>query len=314
MVAGCSGGSSDGQQAPAPKVSVLKVEEQMVNPSRDYVGVTEAKEDITIQARVNGYLTKQNVKDGTAVKSGDILFEIDADTYQAEFTSAKAKVAQDQAAVDVAILNFKRGQNLIKKGAISQSHMDELKSKKLQAEAALEVSKAHLKTAQLNLDYTKVIAPTDGVMSNAKVSLGDLITPTTPMASLVQNDPMYVSFQISERQLLEYREAKTEVEKNGGTAPNLYPQLKLATGSIYPKKGAFESLDNRINTSTGTIEVRAAFPNPDGFLLPGQHVTVVVVSEQAQARLVVPQNPFKKIRAVNMFSSLIKRIRLLSVL
>ena len=294
LLAACSDDKAGNQQQAIPKVSVLKIEEQMINPSRDYVGTTEAKEDINIQARVDGYLIKQTFRDGQAVNKGDILFEIDPATYEAKHNSAKAKVAQDQAAVDVAVLNFKRGKNLITKGAISQSHMDELKSKKLQAEAALEVSKADLKTAELNLNYTKVTAPTNGVMSKANVSLGDLINPSTTLASLVQNDPMYVSFQISERQLLEYREAKARHEQEGKEAPKLYPELKLATGSIYPQKGTFESLDNRVDITTGTIEIRAAFPNPNGFLLPGQHVTVVVVSEQSQPQLVVPQKSIQE--------------------
>ncbi len=278
-----------GANAPAPKVSIIQVTPEQIHPSKEYVGKTEAKEDVNIQARVEGYLIQQLVRDGSNVKKGDLLFELDSDTYKAEVTKAQAKVAQDEAARDEAERNFKRGKELIIKGAISQSQMDQLTSKKLQAEAEIKVSQAALKTSDLNLSYTKIYASTDGSMSQAKVSIGDLITPASTLATLVQTDPMYVSVQISERELINYREEKLAAQQAGKQPPELTAKLKLPTGTIYPHEGTFDFLDNRVDQTTGTIKVRAHFPNKDSFLLPGQHVTLVIERGESIESLVVPQ-------------------------
>ncbi|GAA3911895.1 multidrug efflux RND transporter periplasmic adaptor subunit VmeY [Litoribacillus peritrichatus] len=279
---------------PAPKVSVIQVTSEKVNPSKEFVGKTEAKEDVNIQARVQGYLVKQHVGDGVNVKKGDLLFELDSDTYDAEVTKAQAKVAQDKAAEDEAQRNYKRGKELIVKGAISESQMDQLTSKKLQADAAIKVSKAALKTAELNLSYTKIHASTDGSMSQAKVSIGDLITPSTTLATLVKTDPMYVSFQISERELITFREERMAAKQAGKPMPELIAKLKLPTGTIYPHEGAFDFLDNRVDQTTGTIKIRAQFPNPDNFLLPGQHVTMLVERGEGVDQLVIPQKSIQE--------------------
>ncbi|MFC3149651.1 efflux RND transporter periplasmic adaptor subunit [Litoribrevibacter euphylliae] len=287
----CSGGN-DSQapaNAPLPKVSTLAASYQEVRPSKEFVGKTEAKEDVNIQARVGGYLVKQHMPDGAKVKEGDLLFEIDQDTYAAEVAKAEAKVAQDKAALNEATRNYNRGKELISKGAISESQMDQLTSKKLQAEAAIKVSEAALKTAKLNLSYTKVKAPTDGTLSQAQVSIGDLITSSTTLATLVQADPMYVSFQVSERELIEYREERQQEKAEGKPSVEPVAKLKLTTGSMYQHTGSFNFLDNRIDQNTGTIKVRSVFPNPDGFLLPGQHVTLVIEEGSAVKRLVIPQ-------------------------
>lgn len=280
--------------APLPKVSTFAVTSQEVHPNKEFVGKTEAQEDVTIQARVSGYLIKQHAHDGARVSQGDLLFELDSDSYEAEVAKAKAKVAQDQAALDEATRNFKRGQELIVKGAISESQMDQLTSKKLQADAAIKVSEASLKTANLDLSYTKVFAPTQGTMSQAQVSIGDLISSTTPLATLVQNDPMNVSFQVSERELIRHREERQAKQQAGEEPTKLIARLKLSTGSLYPHEGTFDFLDNRIDQTTGTIKVRTSFPNPDGFLLPGQHVTVVVEQGKGVKRLVIPQKAIQE--------------------
>ncbi len=291
LLIACSGGNE--QQAPAnaplPKVSTLAVSFQEVRPTKEFVGKTEAKEDVNIQARVGGYLIKQHVPDGAKVKTGDLLFEIDQDTYAAEVAKAEAKVAQDKAALNEATRNYNRGKELIVKGAISESQMDQLTSKKLQAEAAIKVSEAALKTAKLNLSYTQIKAPTNGTLSQAQVSIGDLITSSTTLATLVQSDPMYVSFQVSERELIKHREERQKEKAEGLEVTEPVAKLKLTTGSMYQHTGKFNFLDNRIDQSTGTIKVRAVFPNPDGFLIPGQHVTLVIEKGSATKRLVIPQ-------------------------
>ncbi len=295
LLVACSDGPAEQPvNAPLPKVSVLSAAIQSIVKSREYVGITEPKEDVQIQARVSGYLVKQHVADGAKVKAGDLLFELDKDTLEAEVAKAKAKLAADSAALDEASRNYGRGNELIGKGTISQAQMDQLTSKKLQAEAALESSKAALKSATLNLDYTSILAPTDGTLSQARVSMGDFISPSTVLANLVLSDPIYVSFQASEREFSEARADRQRLAASGEASPELIEKLKFSSGDIYDKHGVFNFFDNRFDETTGTIKIRAAFDNPDGFVIPGQHVTIVVESGEAQTALVVPQKAIQE--------------------
>lgn len=283
--------------APLPKVSVYSAVYDSIVRSSEFVGITEPKEDVKIQARVSGYLVKQHVADGARVKAGDLLFELDKDTLEAEVAKAKAKLAADKAALDESTRNYGRGNELIGKGTISQSQMDQLLSKKLQAEAALQSSKAALKSSTLNLEYASIHAPTDGVLSQAAVSTGDFISPTTVLANLVLSDPIYVSFQASERDFSASRAERQEKIKSGEPTPELIAQLKFSSGNIYDEDGVFDFVDNRVDKTTGTIKIRAAFNNPDGFVLPGQHVTIIVKSGESKSALVVPQKAVQEDQA-----------------
>jgi membrane fusion protein (multidrug efflux system) len=283
--------------APLPKVSVVAASMASVVSSREYVAITEPKEDVTIQSRVSGYLVKQHVSDGARVKKGDLLFELDKDTLEAEVSKANAMLAADQAALDETTRNYGRGKELIGKGSISQSQMDQLLSKKLQAEAAIKSSNAALKSATLNLNYASIYAPIDGVLSQAGASLGDSITPSTTLASLVLVDPMYVSFQVSEREMMEFREKRQAEMAETGVELKSIAKLKFSTGTIYDQVGEFNFLDNRVDTTTGTIKVRAEFPNKDSFLLPGQHTTIIVESGEPRDVLVIPQKAVQEDQA-----------------
>lgn len=298
LLVACSDGPAEqAVNSPLPKVSVLSATSQSIVKSREYVGITEPKEDVQIQARVSGYLVKQHAADGAKVKAGDLLFELDKDTLEAEVAKAKAKLAADRAALDEASRNYDRGDELIGKGTISQAQMDQLTSKKLQAEAALQSSTAALKSAALNLDYASISAPTDGTLSQSKVSLGDFISPSTVLANLVLSDPIYVSFQASEREFSEARAERQRLAANGEAAPELIAKLKFSSGNMYDKHGVFDFVDNRVDQTTGTIKIRAAFDNPNGFVIPGQHVTIVVESGKAETAIVVPQKAIQEDQA-----------------
>jgi membrane fusion protein (multidrug efflux system) len=298
LVSACSEDVAKNQAAaPLPQVSTAPAVLKSIVSSQDFVGVTEPKEDVTIQARVTGYLIKQAVPDGARVSEGDLLFELDKDTLEAEVSKATAKKAADQAALDETTRNYKRGKELIVKGSISQAQMDQLLSKKLQAEAAIKSSQAALKTANLNLSYSSIYSPIDGVMSQSAVSIGDSITPATVLANVVLSDPMYVSFQVSERELFAYRERRKKELLEDENAPEGLAKLKFSTGTIYDKSGNFDFVDNRIDQNTGTIKVRAAFENPDGFILPGQHVTVIVEGGQPKEVLLVPYKSIQEDQA-----------------
>ncbi|WP_068754707.1 efflux RND transporter periplasmic adaptor subunit [Oleiphilus sp. HI0125] len=291
---GCSGGDEKKPTAPPPKVGVITIASEDVNPTREFTGKTEASEDVTIQARVEGYLVSQAVNDGSQVQKGDLLFELDRQNYEAALAQAKAKVAQASAANDEAQINYKRGEELIVKAVISQSQMDELTSKKLQAEASIKAANADLKNAELNLGYTKIYAPTDGMISQSEVSIGDLVTPSSTLTSLVKIKPIYVSINVSETEFVNYRSEREKSLAEGGDGLVSYAQIKLRSGDVYPEKGRFEFVDNRVNPNTGTIKIRAVFDNLDGMLISGQHVTLLVKRVQTQSQIVIPQKSIQE--------------------
>ncbi|MCH2158393.1 MAG: efflux RND transporter periplasmic adaptor subunit [Oleiphilaceae bacterium] len=290
----CSGGNEKKPTAPPPKVGVITIASEDVNPTREFTGKTEASEDVTIQARVEGYLVSQAVNDGSQVQKGDLLFELDRQNYEAALAQAKAKVAQASAANDEAQINYKRGEELIVKAVISQSQMDELTSKKLQAEASIKAANADLKNAELNLGYTKIYAPTDGMISQSEVSIGDLVTPSSTLTSLVKIKPIYVSINVSETEFVNYRSEREKSLAEGGDGLVSYAQIKLRSGDVYPEKGRFEFVDNRVNQNTGTIKIRAVFDNLDGMLISGQHVTLLVKRVQTQSQIVIPQKSIQE--------------------
>lgn len=291
---GCSGGNEKKPTAPPPKVGVITIASEDVNPTREFTGKTEASEDVTIQARVEGYLVSQAVNDGSQVQKGDLLFELDRQNYEAALAQAKAKVAQASAANDEAQINYKRGEELIVKAVISQSQMDELTSKKLQAEASIKAANADLKNAELNLGYTKIYAPTDGMITQSEVSIGDLVTPSSTLTSLVKIKPIYVSINVSETEFVNYRSEREKSLAEGGDGLVSYAQIKLRSGDVYPEKGRFEFVDNRVNQNTGTIKIRAVFDNLDGMLISGQHVTLLVKRVQTQSQIVIPQKSIQE--------------------
>lgn len=259
-------------------------------PVREFVGRLQAKEDINIQAKVTGYLLEHNFIEGEEVKKGDLLFVIDPDQYIAELSGAKAQIAQAQANVDITGMNYKRGKKLIKTNAISQLDMDNLTAKKLEAEANLKAAEAALKNAELNLQHTRITAPIDGRIGEKKHSIGDLINPQAgTLTTLVKINPIQASFQVNEKLFYDVGEDQRLREARGEDRLTFTVKIRLSSNNIYPHEGKLDFVSNRIDTDTGTLRVRAEFPNPDGLLRPGQYVKVLVEAIQPETLLTVPQ-------------------------
>ncbi|USD38291.1 efflux RND transporter periplasmic adaptor subunit [Ferrimonas sp. SCSIO 43195] len=289
VLGGCNKAPT-GQPAPqAPSVGVTTIAEEPVTYGAEYVGRTQASEDVTIQAQVSGPMLKRHFVEGDEVKQGQLLFEIDPSPYLAERGQQLAQLTQAEAARDVAILNWERGKQLFPDGMISAKDMDALTSDKLQTEAQVVQAKSALEAAELQLSYTKVTAPIDGKISTALVSQGDLVDPQQTLATLVRVNPFWVTFQVSSREL---SNAYKVIRTNPDALPRLEElvlHIRLPNGDQYAERGGVDYVANRVDAATGTVEMRAQFPNPDDFVLPGMFVTVVIEAPETEQALLVPQ-------------------------
>lgn len=287
---GCGEGGStqSAESGPLPSVVVTTVSKSTINPSRRFVGRIEAVEDVQVKARVSGYLLAMHFSEGQTVQKGDLLFEIDPKPYEVEVARLQAEVKRQQAALTNAKRNYERGHGLVEKGFISATDMDELESRRDQASASLVSSEAALENAQLNLSYTKIQAPISGRVGRRNVSIGDLISPEAGvLITLVSMDPMYVTFDVSEKII-----ASARIQQNLGQIDYKQlpiPHIILPNKEEYPYAGRFDFIDNRVDRATGAVKVRAVFENPERALIPGQYVTVVVHSQKSIQSIMVPQ-------------------------
>lgn len=281
-------------QAPAPQalpsVVVAKAEIQPVQPQADFVGRTQASEDVTINAQVQGQLLKRHFVEGDDVESGALLFEIDPQTFQAQVQQQKAMLSQAEASRDVAIMNWERGKKLLPDGMISAQDMDELTSRKLTTAAAVVQAQAALEAAQVQLDHTKIYAPISGRISDAKVSVGDIISPQTQMANLVQLSPMWVTFQAPERALITAQQKFRQNQMTDLRLQDLIVRLQLPNGTSFEETGNIDFVSNRVDAATGTLGLRAKFDNQSKLLLPGLFVTLLIESPMKDEALLIPQS------------------------
>ena len=260
-------------------------------PKRSYVGRLNAQEDVQIKARVTGYLTSVDFKEGEPVNVGDPLYSIDQREFEAALASARADLAAAEANLKVAELNYKRGQDLLPKSAISQADFDNLTARKLETDAGYASAQARVKTAEVNLTYTRIIAPISGRIGRSEPTTGDLVGPTSGvLTTLVSMDPIEAIFQISESTFVATTEQRLQTETAGDIElSHIEVVLELSNRQQYPIKGYIDYFANRIDNNTGTLEARALIPNPQGILVPGQYVRVILQLTDALSGLFIPQ-------------------------
>jgi membrane fusion protein (multidrug efflux system) len=280
--------NAGGQQGPPPAVTVEVVRSQDVAQSTEFMGRVEPINAVDIRARVEGFLQRVAFREGQDVHRGDLLFVIEQTSYQSAVLNAQAQLARSQATLRNAEETLARAQQLRSTGAGTQAALDQALAARDAASADVQASTAALQTAQLNLSYTQVSSPIDGRIGVSTYTEGNLVGPTSnPLARVVQINPIRVVFSISDRDLL-------SVRQEAGNAPReeiyrrFVPTLRLPTGTQYPQSGTVEFINNEIDPATGTIPVRASFPNPQDLLLPGDYVTVMIRPAKAKPRLIVP--------------------------
>jgi membrane fusion protein (multidrug efflux system) len=271
-------------------VTVTPVERAAIAPSTEYVGRTEAVSFVDLRARVTGILMRRSFEEGSDVREGDLLYLIEQEPYQAAVDAAEGAVAEAEAALRNAEKYLQRIDAVRDSGATSKADVDAAEKTALAASAILNQRRAHLTEARLNLAYTEIRAPISGRIGRTAIHVGNLVGPESGvLATIVKLDPIWVSFPISERDYLGLQE-KAGTGEHGNDAPaRLVPTIRLVDGSDYPHPGTLDFQDNRLDRATGTLMVRATFPNPELLLRPGQFVTVIQTEERRTEYLVVPQ-------------------------
>jgi membrane fusion protein (multidrug efflux system) len=250
----------------------------------------------TIRAQVQGYLIKQNYREGDLVKKGQILFEIDPRTFQAALDQAKGQLEAQQARWNTAKANLARIKPLAEQNAVSKKDLDDSIGTEQSARAAVISAQAGVDKAQLDLGFTKVTSPVDGIAGLAKAQIGNLVGPgaTEELTTVSTVNPIKVYIQVSEQ---EYLQAGSQAGKR---VEKLQAELILADGSVFPQKGTFAFADRQVDVKTGTIKVAAVFPNPGNFLRPGQYGKIRVATSTRKDALLVPQRAVTEIQGKYM--------------
>lgn len=264
-------------------VNVTKVDIQDFYPSLSFVSKIEAKDQVDVRARVTGFLTKRLFKEGDFVKEGQLLFEIEKDQFEASVHNAQANLVKAQANEENAQAQFKRAQDLFKTKDISEAVLDERRAEYSTAKAVVKQAQAELDIANLNLNYTDVLAPISGRIGSATYSVGSLIGPDSgSLAKIVSIDPIYAVFSVSENQLLQLRDFWTH------DSANLDITFAFANGTVYPYQGEMNFVDIALDEQMNTMRMRVSFENPDGELISGQYGRVEMKFKKPHRALLVP--------------------------
>jgi membrane fusion protein (multidrug efflux system) len=291
---GCSQGTPPAP--PPPAVLVTEAVQKDVPVRTEWVGTTVGFVNAKVMPRVQGYLLKQSYEDGANVKAGQLLFEIDDRPYKASLDQALGELATQRATLKKNQQDVGRYTPLAAQGAVSKQELDDAVQATRASEAQVQAADAAVTNARLNLDWTKVYSPIDGVAGIAPVQVGDLVTPSTVLTSVSQLDPMKVTFPITEREYLRYADKIKEHQERGRAPDEPDLQLVLADGSAYPARGRFYVANREIDRQTGTILIQALFPNPDGMLRPGLYAKIRAATETVHGAVVVPERAVQEIQ------------------
>jgi len=284
-----AGGSvATAQVTPPPAVSVVSVMSRQVTETGSFVGRIVAIDKVDVVARVPGFIEERNFTEGQMVKKGDLLFRIEQDTYKAAVDQQAANLAKAQATEVNANLQLQRAQALVKNQNVPQSTVDQLAAAEQAAQADVLQAQALLEQAKINLGYTEIRSPIDGRIGLAIFTVGNLVDPSSgKLATIVSQDPIYVTFQASEADVIAYRR---RVAASPDKDPHVTIHIKLPDGSEYPHPGLTNFLDVQVQIDTDTVTARAQVPNPDSVLIQGGIVGVSVERGKPRSALLIPQS------------------------
>jgi len=270
---------------------VLTLQPRSVTLSTDYPASIQGLQNIEIRPKVDGYVEKIFVDEGSLVKKGQLLFKINAPQYEQDVRTAEAGIKTAEADVNTATLQVNKVKPLVEKDIISHYELESAQLTLQSKEAALAQAKAALENAKINLGYTTIVSPVDGVIGSLPYKLGSLVTSTTtdPLTTVYNTANVYAYFAMNEKQLLDFTRDSTHTSFKSKL--NNMPQvtLVLSDGTIYDYKGKVETVNGLINTTTGSANFRAGFPNPKGLLRSGSSASVRI-PELVKNVLIVPQN------------------------
>ena len=288
----CKGETASAPPPPLVQVEVADVIQKDVPIQMEWVGTTDGSNNALIRAQVSGYLIKRPYTEGSFVKKGDLLFELDPSKFQTVLDQALGDLAKAQAQFTKSKQDVDRDTPLAKEGAISKKELDDSIQTHAGAKGALATAKAAVEQAKLNLGWTKIQAPIDGVVGISKAQIGDLIDVNTELTSISTLDPIRVYFPVSEQEYFDAAEKiqqgyKDQKEGKGYSLALL--ELILGGEKVYPHKGQFHLVDRQVDTKTGTIRVAALFPNPNNLLRPGQFARVRAVTKTKEKAILIPQ-------------------------
>jgi membrane fusion protein (multidrug efflux system) len=277
---------------PPPGVTITPVVQKNVPIYQEWVGSMTGNIDADIRPKVEGFLLNRLYTEGSFVKKGQPLFQLDRRQSQASVEQAQGQLERAQAALAQAQIDVHRYTPLVAQKAVSQAELDKANSMKRASEAEVAGAQAVLDNAKLNQGWTTVASPISGIAGIAKVGIGDLMTPNTVMATVSAVDPIYIDFSITEQDYLRFVR-----DKNSQTAGrNL--ELILSDGTIFAHRGHALLVNRAVDEHTGTIQVRATFPNPGNVLRPGQYGRVRAETEQRKNALVVPQRAITELQGI----------------
>jgi membrane fusion protein (multidrug efflux system) len=290
LLAGCANSSSKAAPAaPPPTVQVTTVLQQDTPIYSEWVATLDGFVNAQIQPRVAGYIIKQNYKEGSVVRKGEVLFEIDARPFKAALDQAKAQLAQAEAQLGKSKLDVERDTPLAQARAIAQSQLDTEIQAKLGAQALVQAAQANVEQAELNVEWTKVTSLVSGIAGIAQVQIGNLVGPSSVLTSVSQVDPIKAYFTVSEQEFMDFHRrfpTQATVEEQRRRMPL---QLILSDGTVYGQIGRIYFADREVNPATGAIRVAGVFENPDNFLRPGNFGRIRLSARTYNGALLVPQ-------------------------
>ena len=309
--AGCSKATSATPPGGVPDVEVVEVQQKEVPIYGEWIGTLDGMTNADVKAQVAGYLLRQGYREGAFVKKGQLLFEIDPRPFEAvlsqaegQLAQAKAQLANAEAVQGRTQLDVERYTPLVKEQAASQQDLDNAIQNDLAAKATVATAKAQIQaaeaavqTAKINLDFTRLIAPIDGVAGQAQLQVGALVSPASPPVTTVSTvDPIKVYFTVSEQEYLDWnRRFPTEASLEAANK-RVRLELILADGTTYPRVGTVYFADRQVNQSTGAIRIAGLFPNPGNVLRPGGYGRVRAAKRVQQGALLVPQRAVSELQ------------------
>ena len=255
----------------------------------EWVAILDGYVNAQIQPHVSGYIIRQNYKEGSVVRKGDVLFQIDPRPFKAALDQAKGQLAQAEAQLGKARLDVQRDTPLAQARAIAQSQLDTEIQAKLGTQALVQAAKANVEQAQLNLEWTQVTSLINGIAGIAQVQIGNFVGPSSVLTSVSQVDPIKAYFTVSEQEFTDFHRRFPTEQSVAEQRKRIPLQLLLADGSVYERPGTIYFADREVNPATGTIRIAGVFPNPNNLLRPGGYGRVRASAKTQSGALLVPQ-------------------------